>query len=112
MKIVLVGAVSVFAGLFFPWIQIGETTHLGAFSLLCGGIGWWISILMIILCIHLFSYDFSQKVQKSWHVNLDPKHLYFRLGALIILMTIIVSITLTGAARTVNGDISMTTDVS
>lgn len=35
MKIVLVGTVSIFAGLFFPWIRIGDATHLGAFSLLC-----------------------------------------------------------------------------
>ena len=67
MKIVLVWVACVLFGLFFPWIQIGETTHLGAFSLLCGGIGWWILILMIVLFIHFFSYDFSQKVQKISH---------------------------------------------
>ena len=112
MKIVIVGIVSVFAGLFFPWIRIGETTHLGAFSLLCGGVGWWISILMLGILIHLFSYDMSQKIQKSWHINLDPKILYVRIGGFILLMTLIVSISLTGAARTVNQDISMTIDVS
>jgi len=112
MKIVITGVVSVFAGLFFPWIQIGETTHLGAFSLLCGGVGWWISILMIGILIHFFSYDMSQKIQKSWHINLDPRILFVRVGSIIVLMTLIVSISLTGAARTVNQDISMTIDVS
>lgn len=112
MKIVLVGVLSIFSGLFFPWIQIGETTSLGAFSLLCGGIGWWVSILMIFLLIHLFSYDFSQKVQKNWHVSMDPRDLYVRIGSIIILMTVMVSISLTGAARTINGDITMTTDIS
>lgn len=112
MKIVLVGMLSIFAGLFFPWIQIGDTTYLGAFSLLCGGLGWWISILMVVLFIHFFSYDFSQKVQKNWYINLDPKFLYVRIGTVIILMTIIVSISLIGAARTINGDIHMTTNIS
>lgn len=112
MKIVLMGVVSIFAGLFFPWIQIGETTHLGAFSLLCGGVGWLISLLMLGILIHLFSYELSQKIQKSWHINLDPRTLYVRFGNIIVLVTLIVSITLTGAARTVNQDISMTLDVS
>lgn len=112
MKIVLTGVVSIFVGLFFPWIQIGPTTHLGAFSLLCGGVGWWISILMIAVLIQLFSYDMSQKIQKSWHINLDPKILYVRVGIIILLMTLIVSISLTGAARTVNQDISMTLNIS
>jgi hypothetical protein len=112
MKIVLVGVLCILFGLFFPWIQIGETTHLGAFSLLCGGIGWWIALLLIVLFIHLFSYDFSQKVQKNLHMSLDPRHIYVRIGGMIIMMTIIVSISLTGAARTINGDISMTTDIS
>gem|GEM_PF-1001780 len=112
MKIVLVGIVSVFLGLFFPWIQIGDTSHLGAFSLLCGGIGWWISALIIMICIHLFSYDFGQKIQKNWHLSMDSKHLYIRTGSIIILMTLIVSISLTGAARTINGDIRMTTEIS
>lgn len=112
MKIVILGIASVFGGLFFPWVQIGDTTSMGAFSLLCGGIGWWISILMIFILVHLFSYDVSQKIQKTWHVSLDSKSLYFRIGAIIVLMTIIVSITLTGAARTVNQDISMTIDIS
>lgn len=78
MKIVLTGVVSIFAGLFFPWIQIGETTYMGAFSLLCGGVGWWITILMLGVLIQLFSYDMSHKIQKSWHINLDPKILYVR----------------------------------
>lgn len=112
MKIVLTGIVSIFVGLFFPWIQIGEMTYLGAFSLLCGGIGWWISILMIVVLVQLFSYDLSLKIQKSWHINLDPKILYVRVGAVILIMTIIVSISLTGAARTVNQDISMTLNIS
>jgi hypothetical protein len=112
MKIVIMGIASVFAGLFFPWIQIGETTHLGAFSLLCGAVGWWISILMLGILIHFFSYDLSQKIQKSWHINLDPRILFVRVGSIIVLMTLIVSISLTGAARTVNQDISMTIDVS
>ena len=67
---------------------------------------------MIVLSIHLFSYDFSQKIQKNWHVSMNPQHLYIRIGSIIILMTTIVSISLTGAARTINGDISMTTDIS
>lgn len=112
MKIVIMGIVSIFAGLFFPWIQIGDTTRLGPFSLLCGGIGWWISILLAFILVHLFSYDVSRKIQKIWHISLDPKSLYFRIGGIIILMTVIVSITLTGAARTVNQDISMTLDAS
>ena len=45
-------------------------------------------------------------------MSLDPRHIYVRIGGMIIMMTIIVSISLTGAARTINGDISMTTDVS
>lgn len=85
---------------------------MGAFSLLCGGVGWWISFLMLGVLIQLFSYDMSHKIQKSWHINLDPKILYVRVGSLIVLMTLIVSISLTGAARTVNQDISMTLDVS
>lgn len=112
MKIVLVGIFCLFCGLFFPWIQIGETMHLGAFSLLCGGIGWWITLLMIVLFIHLFSYDFSQKVQKNLSFSMDPRHIYVRIGGIIVMMTTIISISLTGAARTINGDISMTTDVS
>jgi hypothetical protein len=67
---------------------------------------------MIVLFIHLFSYDFSQKVQKNLNVSLDPRHIYVRIGSVIVLMTIIISISLTGAARTINGDISMTTDIS
>lgn len=112
MKIVLTGVISIFVGLFFPWIQIGETTHLGAFSLLCGGVGWWISILMIGVLTQLFSYDMSQKIQKSWHINLDPKILYVRAWAIILVMTLIISVSLTGAARTVNQDISMTLNIS
>jgi len=112
MKIVLTGVVSIIAGLSFPWIQIGETTSMGAFSLLCGGVGWWISFLMLGVLIQLFSYDMSHKIQKSWHINLDPKVLYVRVGSLIVIMTLIVSISLTGAARTVNQDISMTLDIS
>lgn len=54
----------------------------------------------------------SHKIQKSWHINLDPKVLYVRVGSLIVIMTLIVSISLTGAARTVNQDISMTLDIS
>lgn len=67
---------------------------------------------MIVLFIHFFSYDFSQKVQKNLHVSLDPRHIYVRIGSIIVMMTIIISISLTGAARTINGDISMTTDIS
>ena len=67
---------------------------------------------MIVLFIHFFSYDFSQKVQKNLNVSLDPRHIYVRIGSVIVLMTIIISISLTGAARTINGDISMTTDIS
>ena len=43
---------------------------------------------------------------------MDPKHLYIRTGGIIIVMTLIVSISLTGAARTINGDIRMTTEIS
>lgn len=112
MKVILIGMASTIAGLFFPWIQIGETTHLGAFSLLCGGVGWWVSILLLVLIIHFFSYEMTQRMEKSWNVSLDPRHLYIRVGGLIMFMTIIVSISLTGAARTINGDIRMTTDIS
>lgn len=45
-------------------------------------------------------------------MSLDPRHIYVRIGGMIIMMTVIVSISLTGAARTINGDISMTTDIS
>lgn len=112
MKIVLIGVVSVFAGLFSPWVRIGDTTYIGAFSFLCGGIGWWISILMLSILAHLFSYDLCQRIQKSWHINLDPKFLYVRIGSIIILMTVIISISLTGSARNINPDISMTIDIS
>jgi hypothetical protein len=112
MKIVITGVVCIFSGLFFPWIQIGDMTYRGPFSLLCWGIGWWISILMMAILIHLFSYDMSQKIQKSWHINLDPKILFVRVGNIIVIMTLIVSISLTGAARTVNQDINMIVNVS
>lgn len=112
MKLILVGIICVFLGLVFPWIQIGDTTRLGAFSLLCGGVGWWMSILIVILLIHFFSYDYSQKIQKKWHLSLDPKDIYLRIGGLIILMTFIVSVSLIGAARTINGNILIQTNNS
>lgn len=112
IKIVLSGMVCIFLGLFFPWVEIGTTDSLGAFSLLCGGIGWWTSLMMILALIVLFSYDYTEKIKKSWGVSLDPKYFYFRIGAVVFLMTAIVSVTLTGAARSLNGDIHLTTQLS
>lgn len=112
LKIVIAGIICVILGLFSPWIEIGTTTSIGAFSLLCGGIGWWVSILLLILLTHMISYDVTQKIQKSWHVNFGSDHLYARFGGIIILMTIIVSICLTGAARSINSEIRMTTEMS
>lgn len=112
LKIVLLGIVCVTMGLFSPWIEIGQTSSIGAFSLLCGWIGWWLSILLVILVIRIISYDLTQKIQKSWNINFGSEHLFFRFGGLIMLMTIIVSICLTGAARSINSEIRMTTELS
>ena len=114
IKIIIAAIICIILGLFSPWIEIDANSSIGAFSLLCGGIGWWVSILLIILLIHLVSYDFAQKIQKTWRMNLDSEHIYIRFGGLIMLMTIIVSICLMGAASTisVSSNIRMTTGMS
>jgi hypothetical protein len=104
--------VCIIMGLFSPWIEIGTVTSIGAFSLLCGGIGWWVSILLAILLMHIISYDVTQKLQKTWHMNFGSDHIYVRFGGIIILMTLIVTLCLTGAARSINSDIRMTTQMS
>ncbi len=68
--------------------------------------------MMILALVVLFSYDYTEKMKKSWWVSLDPKYLYFRIGIVIFLMTAIVSVTLTGAASQLNGDIHLTTQLS
>lgn len=65
-----------------------------------------------MIIIHMVSYDLTQKIQKSWGISFSSEHLYVRFGGVIILMTIIVSICLTGAARSINSDIAMTTEIS
>ncbi len=78
IKIIIAGIACIILGLFSPWIEIDANSSIGAFSLLCGGIGWWVSILLIILLIHLVSYDFTQKIQKTWHMNFGSEHIYIR----------------------------------
>lgn len=112
LKVVILWIVCITLWLFSPWIEIGPTSSIGAFSLLCGGIGWWLSILLVVLVVRIISYDLTQKIQKSWHIHLGSEHLFVRLGWLVMLMTIIVSICLTGAARSINSDIRMTTEIS
>lgn len=112
LKIVIAGIICVALWLFSPWIEIGSVSSIGAFSLLCGGIGWWVSILLVILLINIISYDLTQKIQKSWHINFGSDHLYMRFWILIVMMTLIVSICLMGAARSINSDIRMTTQMS
>ena len=70
--------------------------------------------LLVILLIHLVSYDFTQKMQKTWHMNFGSEYIYMRFWSLIILMTIIVSICLMWAASTisVSSNIRMTTGMS
>lgn len=114
IKIIIAAIICIILGLFSPWIEIDANSSIGAFSLLCGGIGWWVSILLIILLIHLVSYDFTQKIQKTWHMNFGSEYIYIRFGGIIMLMTIIVSICLMGAASTisVSSNIRMTTGMS
>ena len=114
IKIVMVAIICAISGLFFPWIQFdGDSNNtLGAFSLLCGGIGWWISIILIVALISLFSYDLHQKIIRAAWTSMDPKTLYFRIGYQILMMTIIVSICISWAARSVDSRIVMTTEFS
>lgn len=62
----------------------------------------------------LFSYDYTEKIKKIGGMNLDPKFFYARIGVVIILMNVIISTTLMGAARSINPDINiqLTTQMS
>jgi hypothetical protein len=114
LKIVSAGVICIFLGLFLPWVEIGDTGTMGAFSLLCGGAGWWISLMMVMVIVMLFSYDYTEKIKKIGGMNLDPKFFYARIGVVIILMNVIISTTLMGAARSINPDINiqLTTQMS
>lgn len=115
MKIVLIGTICVILGLFFPWFQVVDNNlgsdNYGPFSLICGGVGWWISLFLVVLIIQIFSYDFSQKIQKNWNFSIDQKNFFSRMGWLILLLSIIICTSLTGAARTI-GKVSMVEDFS
>lgn len=100
MKIILVWVLSIILWLFFPWFQIADKNH-GAFSLICGWIGWWISLLLVILCVQIFSYDLSQRIQKNWNFSIDKKNFFIRIWGVILLLSIVICTSLTGAARSI-----------
>jgi hypothetical protein len=112
MKVVIAGMICIMIGLFSPWVEIGSVSSIGAFSLLCGGIGWWVSVLLVIMLTHIISYDITQKIQKTWHINFGSDHIYARFGGIIMMMTLIVTICLMGAAASINSEIRMTTQMS
>lgn len=70
--------------------------------------------MMVMVMVMLFSYDYTEKIKKVGGMNLDPKFFYARIGVVIILMNVIVSTTLMGAARSINPDINiqLTTQMS